>query len=166
LSAKKKIYTLRLGFAYFLNSSAEFNQCNQDTMVRCYLKSFFYNFLTVFFANYLFPGINIADPSKLPHIGSDLIFSGVVGAANVLIIPMLRLSGQPVTVGRLAAVTCGVNWVAYIVCKFASFGIDILDAEGFFLASTSVIICGFLTGFFEMKMVSSLARPPEHTDSV
>ena len=36
-----------------------------------YLKSLFFNFLTVFFANHIFSGIEVTSQTKLPHIGGD-----------------------------------------------------------------------------------------------
>ena len=40
-----------------------------------YPKSLFYNFLTVYFANHLLPGIELLQQTRFPHIGSDLPFA-------------------------------------------------------------------------------------------
>jgi hypothetical protein len=90
-----------------------------------------------------------------------LIFAIALGALNTLIYPVLRAVDQPITVGRIAAGSCGISWVAYIICKFASIGIEISSIEGFFLASSVAALSGFLTNLFEMRRSGKMLKPPE-----
>ena len=50
-----------------------------------YLKSLFFNFLVVFFANHVLPGIEVVKPTKLPHIGGDLTFAIALGCNVALL---------------------------------------------------------------------------------
>lgn len=126
-----------------------------------YLKSLFYNFLTVFFANYIMPGIEIAHQTKLPHVGGDLLFALVVGCLNSLIYPILKTLDQKISLAQIALSACGIAFVAYTVLKFAPLGIEIKSVEGFLLASIAVALGGFLTNFFEMRRSMKYPKHPD-----
>ena len=116
-----------------------------------YLKSLFYNFLAVFFSNHLLPGINAVDQTKLPHIGSDLLFALILGALNMFVYPALKLFRQEVTIPKVILIILILNFAAYGVIKLISIGIHVESVEGYILASSAVSICGVLTNYFEMK---------------
>jgi len=125
-----------------------------------YLKSLFLNFLVVFFANHVLPGISVVDLTKLPHVGADLVFAGALGLLNSLIYPILRLVRQDPSGLRIALLAIVINFVAYAIVKFIPMGISITGVEGYVFASTSVAIVSFLTNFFEYG-----SKPKcDHTD--
>jgi len=126
-----------------------------------YLKSLFFNFLTVFFANYVLPGIEIIHQTKLPDIGGDLLFALAVGILNSLIFPALKMLDQQINIKRIALSAAAIAFGSYTILKFAPFGIEISSLSGFFLASFAVGLGGFLTSFFEMKRLMKYSRPPE-----
>jgi hypothetical protein len=126
-----------------------------------YLKNLAYNFLTVFFTNYLFPGIDVVHLSKLPHIGGDLLFALVMGLLSSLIYPVLKVIDPTIHLARIGIVAGGLSFGAYAVLKFAPLGIEVKTVEGYFFASLAVALGAFLTNFFEMKRAGKFPKPPE-----
>jgi len=126
-----------------------------------YLKSLFFNFLTVFFANYLLPGIDVIHQTKLPLIGGDLLFAIVIGFLNSIIYPVLKVLDQKINIGRIALTAGSIAFGAYTILKFAPLGIEIKSVEGYLLAAIAVASGGFLTNFFEMRRSLKYPKPPE-----
>ncbi len=121
-----------------------------------YLKSFFLNFLIVFFANHTLPGINVVSQAKLPHLGSDILFALCLGFLNSLVYPLLKFTGRATRCfPHMALMTLVLNLVAYAILKILPIGIQLLSLEGYFLGVLVVSIGGFVTNFLEMK-----AHPP------
>ena len=115
-----------------------------------YLKSLFFIFFVVFFANHVLPGIDVASQTKLPHVGGDLIFAASLGFVNSLIYPLLKLL-QKATIWKIAAVVLVVNFVSYALLKFISVGIHLTSFQGYLLAAGVVSLGSFLINFVEMK---------------
>ncbi len=116
-----------------------------------YLKSLFFNFLIVFFANHILPGVEVTDQTKLPHLGGDLLFSIGLGLLNSLIFPILKLIDRHLTPVRIAMISLVLNFAAYALLKLLPFGIVLATVEGYILASVVVALGSFLTNFFELK---------------
>ena len=117
-----------------------------------YLKTLVINFLVVFFANHILPGIMVVNQTKLPHIGGDLIFAAILGLLNSLIYPVLKLIQKEVGAIKIALVSLILNFAAYAIVKLIPpLGIKITTVEGYVFAAVVVTIGGFLTNFFEMK---------------
>jgi hypothetical protein len=116
-----------------------------------YLKILFFNFLIVFFADHILPGVEVMNQTKLPHIGSDLIFAAVLGALNSAVFPIFKLFRQEATAPKVAMVVLILNFASYAIVKLAPVGINITSVEGYLLVSIAVSIGGFLTNFLEMK---------------
>ncbi len=116
-----------------------------------YLKCLVINFLTVFFADHILPGLNVTSQTRLPHIGSDLIFAAILGLLNSLIHPVLKLIRQDVTVLRIAMIALILNFAAYGIIRWVSIGIEVQSVEGYILASCVVSLGSFLSNYFEMK---------------
>ena len=130
-----------------------------------YLKSVFFNFLTVFFANHIFSGIEVTNQTKLPHIGGDLIFAGVLGLLNSLIFPILRMVDQRVSAVRIILFSILLNFSAYAILKLVSFlGIEVLSVEGYVIASGVVSLGSFLTNYLEMKHFEHRHKNPPPDD--
>jgi uncharacterized membrane protein YvlD (DUF360 family) len=116
-----------------------------------YIKSLFFNFLTVFFADHILPGIEVMDQTKLPHIGGDLLFSIALGFLNSLIFPLLKLIDRHLTATRVAMIALVLNFAAYALLKLLPVGIQVSTVEGYIVAAI-VVSCGsFLTNYMEMK---------------
>ncbi len=117
-----------------------------------YLKSLLFNFLIVFFADYLLPGIEVTMPTKLPHIGGDLIFAVILGGLNSLIYPALKVfSKKSSTVFHIAIIASILNFGAYALLKLLPIAIHISSIEGYLLPAIAVTIVSFIVNFFEMK---------------
>ncbi len=125
-----------------------------------YLKSLFFNFLIVFFANHVLPGIEVTDMTKLPHLGGDLLFSIALGLLNSLIYPILKLMGRP-AMTRIALVALALNFITYAILKLLPVGIKVVSVEGYLLAAAVVSIGSFLLNYFEMKGGSDDSSKPQ-----
>ncbi len=116
-----------------------------------YLKCLFFNFLVVFFANHVLPGIEVIDLTKLPHLGGDFLFALGLGFLNSLIYPILKKFLHPVTIARLAVACFALNLIAYAIMKLIPIGIQVMTVEGYLLASCVVSIGSLLLNYSEMK---------------
>jgi uncharacterized membrane protein YvlD (DUF360 family) len=116
-----------------------------------YLKSLFFNFLTVFFANHILPGIEVIDQTKLPHLGGDLPFAIGLGFLNSLIYPILKLVDRRLSLLRIGMIALVLNFAAYALLKLLPIGIQVSTIEGYIFASAVVTFGSFLTNYLEMK---------------
>jgi hypothetical protein len=126
-----------------------------------YLKSLFYHFLIVFFANYTMPGIEVIRQTKLPHIGADIFFALVLGFLNSLIFPVLKVVDEKINVSRIAIVCISLSFVSYAILKFAPLGVEVKSVEGYLFAAFTVALGSFLMNYFEMRDAFKFPRPPE-----
>jgi hypothetical protein len=126
-----------------------------------YLKCLAFNFLTVFFANYILPGIDVVRQTKLPHLGADLPYALALGLLSSLIYPVLKVVDQKINPARIAIVAVCLSFGSYAVLKFAPLGIEVRTVEGYLFASAIVALVSFLTNFFEMKRSNKFPKPPE-----
>jgi uncharacterized membrane protein YvlD (DUF360 family) len=116
-----------------------------------YLKSLFFNFLTVFFANHILPGIDVVNQTKLPHLGGDLIFAFALGILNTLIYPVLRLVDHSASAIKIGGIALILNFASYAILKFLPIGIKITTVEGYIIASVIVAVGSFVTNYLDMK---------------
>lgn len=126
-----------------------------------YLKTLFYHFLIVFFADYTLPGIEVIRQTKLPHIGSDILFALALGFLNSLIFPVLKVVDQKINVSRIGVVSISLSFASFAILKFARLGVDVKSVEGYLFASFTVALGAFLMNFYEMKRSMKFPRPPE-----
>src|SRR3990167_998702 len=75
-----------------------------------YLKSLVMNFLLIFFANHVIPGTMIVYPTKLPHIGGDVMFAASLAVLNMLVYPVLRLLQKEVGEVKVAIACLILNF--------------------------------------------------------
>lgn len=131
-----------------------------------YLKTLFFNFLVVFFADHTLPGIEVMSQTKLPHVGADLIFAFALGLLNSLIFPILKLVKQEPTGFRIALIALILNFLVYAIIKLLPIGIHVMTVNGYVLASVVVALGSFLTNFLEMKHYKGSCGqgPPDFKD--
>lgn len=130
--------------------------------MKCFLKSLFINFLAIFFANYVLPGIEVIKPTKIPHIGGDLIFALGLGFLNSLVYPILRVIQQHVTLGKIAIGVLAITFASYAIIKFSTFGIEVTSVQGYLIAAGVVSVVGIIMNYREMKHSHPrLPKPPE-----
>lgn len=126
-----------------------------------YLKSLFFNFLAVFFANHILPGILVVNQTRLPHLGADLPFALILGFLNSLIYPLMKAFEFKISVIRLALAALVLNLVAYALVKILTLGIQINSILGYFLAAILVTVASFWTNYLEFKHFRhKKAEPP------
>lgn len=115
-----------------------------------YFKSLFFNFLTVFFANHIIPGLHIDYYTKLPHIEGDIIFAFSVGFLNSLVYPIMRLLGSK-SHFRIGLVTFFISVGAYSIVNLLPIGVHVVKASGFVWCSLVVWFCAYLTNHLELR---------------
>lgn len=126
-----------------------------------YIKSLFFNFLIVFFANHILPGIYVHDLTKIPHIRADLLFPLCLGLLNSLIYPILKVFSQSVSWFRIAALALILNFIVYALLKLLPIGIEIATLEGYLFVSLLVSVGSFILNYWEMKHCEHIAKPDD-----
>jgi uncharacterized membrane protein YvlD (DUF360 family) len=124
------------------------------------IKAFFRNFLTIFFANYLLPGIELPPSTKLPHLSGDLLFALCLGLLNTFLLPAMRLFNQKISAIRVGLFVVVLNVGTYGLMKLLSLGIKVSSLEGFLAASFVVSVGAFLTCYLEIKKGATEAEAP------
>ena len=121
-----------------------------------YLRSFFLNFLFVFFIDRVCPGIVISYFEDVPNVGADMLFSILVGFLNASVFPFFALLELEVTKMRLAIPTLVISFGAFAIIAAVPFGVRVETAGGFFIAGVLVWIVAYISNYMEWKH----ARPP------
>ena len=116
-----------------------------------YLKCLFFNFLAIFFANHILPGIVVTNQTKLPHLGGDIPFAAVLAILNSLIYPLLKLLDSHLSPVRIAMAAIILNFIVYALLKVIPVGIKITTIEGYLIPAAVVSVASFLTNYFEMR---------------
>ena len=109
-----------------------------------YIQSFLFYFFVIFFADYLIPGVDVVDQTKIPQIRGDLIFAGVLGLLNSLILPFLRIFSKPPGFLHLAIATTVLNFAAFGLLKLITIGVFVTDISGYLIVSFCVTFGSFL----------------------
>lgn len=126
-----------------------------------YIKCLFFNFLIIFFANHIIPGIYVGDLTKIPHIRADLLFPLFLGLINSWIYPALRIFDRSISWFHIAALAVVINFVSYAVLKIISIGIQIVTLEGYLFVSIIVSVGSFVLNYWEMKHCLKISKNDE-----
>ena len=116
-----------------------------------YFKSLLFNFLAVFFANHIIPGIKIDYYTKLPDIKGDIIFSFILGLILSLIFPVLKIFKLSPSHFKIGFITFLISFGAYSLVNILPVGIHITSAGGFIWCSLIVWFCSYLTNHLEYR---------------
>lgn len=127
-----------------------------------YVKGWFVNFLIIFFANHILPGIVVKGPAKLPHIGGEIPFAIFLAILNSLIYPIMKMVDKSMVLAKLILVVVIVNFSAYALLKFMPIDLHVESIEGYLLASVTVTVGSILAHLREMKK-KSLSVHETHT---
>lgn len=115
-----------------------------------YLRSLFLNFLIVFFAARVLPGITIEFYENVPNIGADILFSLTVGFLNSIIVPVLVLLEVKINNLKIAVIGFLISFLSFIIIGIVDFGIR-ADVLGIILGGSLVWICSYFTNYLELK---------------
>ena len=107
-----------------------------------YFKSLLLNFLAVFFANHVIPGLEVAYYTKLPHIEGDLIFSFALGFLNSLVFPVMRIFKIKLSHFKIGLITFFISFGAYSIVNLLPLGIKVKSPSGFIWCGS--ILCKFI----------------------
>lgn len=119
-----------------------------------FIRSFFLNFLIVFFVDRMVPGIEITYFEQVPDIGADFLFSILVGFCNAAVFPVLSCTEWKITKLKIGIITAIISFGAFGAISAISFGIRVLNPGGFFLGGVIVWGVAFLSNYLEWKFAT------------
>lgn len=116
-----------------------------------YIKSLIINFLTVFFADHILPGMHIDYYSRLPRIEGDVIFAAALGFLSSLIFPILRIFHLRPSHIKIGLITFALSFFAYSIVNLLPVGVKVESASGYLLCSLVVWLVSYLTNHLEFR---------------
>lgn len=116
-----------------------------------YLRSFFLNFLIVFFVDRMAPGIEIAMFEEVPNIGADILFSLIVAFLNSSVFFFFALLEWAISSLRIAVITWIISFGAFIIIAIVPFGVKVVNPWGVIIGGLVVWGVAFLTNYLEWK---------------
>lgn len=116
-----------------------------------YLRSFFLNFLIVFFVDRVAPGVEIASFEQVPNIGADIFFALVVGFLNSSIFFFLVLLEAAITNFKMALMSFVVSFGAFLLIAIVPFGVRVVNPWGVLIGGGIVWLVAVLTNHLEWK---------------
>jgi len=115
-----------------------------------YLRSFFLNFLAVFFIVGVGPGIQVGEYSHVPNIGADILFSGVVGFLNASIFPFLFILEVNPTPLKMTILSFLISFIPFLLLANLSLGIHVTTV-GVIVGTLFVWAIGSFTNYLEWR---------------
>lgn len=116
-----------------------------------YLRSFFLNFLIVFFIDRVAPGVSIESFEQVPNIGADILFSLILGFLNSSIFFFLALLELTITDLKMAIISFVISFGAFIVIAIVPFGVRVVSPWGVIIGGLVVWGVAVLTNHLEWK---------------
>lgn len=116
-----------------------------------YLRSFFLNFLIVFFVDRVMPGVEINSYENVPNIGADILFSLIVGFLNSSIFFFLVILELSITRLKMAVFGFVISFGAFLIISILPFGVQVVNAWGVILGGGLVWFVSYLTNYLEYK---------------
>ena len=119
-----------------------------------YFKSLLFNFLAVFFADHVIPGVDIQYYTKLPNIEGDLIFSFGLGLLNSLIFPALRFFRIKLSHFKIGWISFAISFGGYSIVNLLPVGIKIKTPGAYIWAGLVVWFCSYLSFIDQSSLYS------------
>ncbi len=116
-----------------------------------YLRSFFLNFLIVFFVDRVSPGVEIANFEQVPNIGADILFSLILGFLNSSIFFFLALLELTISNLKMAVMSFIVSFGAFFIIAIVPFGVRVVSVWGIVFGGGLVWLVAVLTNYLEWK---------------
>ncbi|EKE08530.1 MAG: hypothetical protein ACD_17C00118G0006 [uncultured bacterium] len=116
-----------------------------------YIRSFFLNFLIVFFVDRVAPGVMVMTYEDVPNIGADILFSLIVGFLNASVFFFLAILELKITHFKLAMTTFVVSFGAFLVIAMIPFGVRVVSPWGVVIGGLMVWSVAFLSNHLEWK---------------
>jgi hypothetical protein len=120
-----------------------------------YARSFFLNFLIVFFIDRVAPGVEIANFENVPNIGADILFSLIIGFLNSSIFFFLALMETSITNLRMAIMSFVVSFGGFLAIAIVPFGVRVVNPWGVIIGGGVVWAIAVLTNHLEWKHYAS-----------
>ena len=124
-----------------------------------YIKSLLFNFFIIFLSLNIFAGVELADATKLPHLGKDIFFAAGLGFLNSLIYPILRMIDSRMMGFRIFLIAILLNFAAYALLKILPLGVSITSLKGYAFVAAFASIGSIFTNYFEMKIGCKKSHP-------
>lgn len=114
-----------------------------------FLRSFFLNFLIVFFVNRVIPGIQVATFEKLPDVIADVFFSLVLGFINAAVVYILMICNLKPSTFKLGISTFVVSFTGFAIMAIFPLGVEVQSFGGYLFASLIVWLIAFFSNYLE-----------------
>lgn len=115
-----------------------------------YIKALFFSFLVIFFANYILPGIEVTNKTKLPHLGTDFPFAFALAFFNAFIYPAVQLFGRKSPVFQIITIATILNFAAYGSLSLMNLGIHVDSIKAYLLVTLVITIASIIANILEM----------------
>lgn len=122
-----------------------------------YVRSFFLNFLVVFFIDRVAPGVEIESFEQVPNIGADILFSLIIGFLNSSIFFFLALLELSITNLRMAIMSFIISFGAFLIIAIIPFGVRVVNPWGVIIGGGVVWAVAVLTNHLEWKHYKKLS---------
>jgi hypothetical protein len=116
-----------------------------------FIKSLFFIFLFIFFVNYMFPGTEVTNRTKLPHLGADFPFAFILGFFNTLIYPTVQRFRRKSPVFQVFAMAIILNFAVYGSLHFLNLGITVASIRCYALVATVITVASIIANLLEMR---------------
>ncbi len=116
-----------------------------------YLRSFFLNFLIVFFIDRVSPGLEIDNFENVPNIGADILFALIIGFLNSSIFFFLALLELSITNLKIVVMSFIVSFSAFIIIAIVPFGVRVVSPWGVIIGGGVVWGVALMTNLLEWK---------------
>lgn len=116
-----------------------------------FVRSFFLNFLAIFFINRVGPGLEVGFYEQVPNIGADILFSAVVGFLNAAVFPFLFISELNPTPRKIALLTFVISFASFVAIALLPFGVQAVSIVGVLVGGLFSWAVSFLTNYLEWR---------------
>jgi len=123
-----------------------------------YVRSFFLNFLIVFFIDRVSPGVEITSFEQVPNIGADILFSLILGFLNSSIFFFLALLELSITNLRMAVMSFVISFGGFLAIAIIPFGVRVVNPWGVILGGGAVWLVAFFTNHLEWKHYKNIEQ--------
>ncbi len=116
-----------------------------------YFRSFLLIALAVFFVDRIAPGVEVSYYQRVPDVGADILFSGIVGFLNASVFPFLTILELNPNKLKIAILTGIISFLSFIVISFVPFGIKVVSPIGVIVGGSIVWAVAFTTNYLEFR---------------
>src|SRR3972149_5764782 len=124
-------------------------------MAMNYFKNLLINFLAIFFVSHIILGFELDNISKLPNIGSDLIFSIFLGFLNSLIYLIIFIFKYKLSIFKIFIASFINSFGFCSIVNILPIGIKIMSFPSYMIGSFIIFCFSFFSLYIELCKIKS-----------